>query len=186
MAVNGHSTLSRDPQWYLERARGLPPVLDQSANPGATRAAGFREAFKYYLRIAGNAWRFLRPYNSHRPNQAILEAIGWGRRFLSLERRGSAERMRTLRRIATLDHFLLAAPAELGSPIRIHSPFANMRVAAEICLASFARGCQGRHPPRRKTAFRSIMVWSNWRRVLQRLGKHYHISERLHFVVESW
>ena len=43
--VNGHSTLPRDPAWYLRAAEGLPPPPDHPPVPGFATARGWAAAF---------------------------------------------------------------------------------------------------------------------------------------------
>ena len=176
--VNGHSTLSRDPAWYLEHASKLPPMPDLPHIP-ASRGRRFREAFLYYARVAANVWRF--PfYRSHRPDLAILEAIGWARRFLSAKA-DEVQSAETLARLAGIDHFLLPLQLSSDHQIRVHSPFANMKVAAEHVIASFAREAPGNvHLVVKQHPLDNGLV--NWRRTTARLARRYGVQDRVHFL----
>lgn len=176
--VNGHSTLSRDPHWYLEQARHCPHRRSLPHIP-ADAGRRFREAFTYYRRVATGAWRFPH-YESHRPEPALLEAAGWAFRFAS--RRAAARRSdRVLAELAGLNHFLLPLQLNSDHQIRVHSPFANMKVAAEYVLASFARTApHATHLVIKQHPLDNGLV--RWRRLVEARARHYGIADRVHFI----
>jgi capsular polysaccharide export protein len=134
--VNGNSTLSKDPDWYMEAARTLPPL---PSHPGI--ASSFRrrasEAVSYYAQGVLQTWRFPH-YRSHREGKVIVEGLGWLRRLggnaAARERAG-----RILAGIGARPYFVFPLQLNSDHQIRIHSPFGNMRVAMDYVIESFAR-----------------------------------------------
>lgn len=176
--VNGHSTLSKDPEWYLERARRLPPVPKLPSIP-AREGRRWREAAGYYAKAILQSWRFPH-YQSHRPDFWAAEAIGWGIRLLN-GKRAVHRTAAALRRIRHLDHFLLPLQLSSDHQIRVHSPFTNMKVAAEYVIASFARAAPGGvHLAIKQHPLDNGLV--NWRRFIARRAAHYQVADRVHFI----
>ena len=133
--VNGHSTLSRDPEWFLREAEHLPaPEEPEPITASFNRR--LRDALRYYLAVWFNRWQF--PFHRpHRPGSLALEGIGWIVKF-ARERARRCDISAKLERIAREPYFLF--PLQLGSDyqIRTHSPFNNMRDAAIYVMESFA------------------------------------------------
>jgi len=134
--VNGFSSLSRDPDWYLAEARNLPPLPNRpSISASFPRRA--RDAFKYYSRVA-----LLRPlfpfYHSHRRGSLLVEAMGWVQKYA----RGKAEERHAeliVEALGTQPYFLFPLQLSNDYQIREHSPFQDMTEALHYVLASFAR-----------------------------------------------
>ena len=176
--VNGHSTLSKDPNWYLERAKKLPPLPDLPSIP-ASAGRRWREAAGYYAKSIFQSWRFLH-YESHRPDPWFAEATGWGLRLLG-EKRAERRTGRTLARIAQLQHFLLPLQLSSDHQIRVHSPFRNMKVAADYVIDSFARAApEGLHLVIKQHPLDNGLV--NWGRFIARQAQRHGIGDRVHFV----
>ncbi len=133
--VNGHSSLPRDPDWYVEQARCLPAVETRPPLPSYTAARGWA-AFFYHAEVVLQFWRF--PFDGgHRDRNPVWEGINFLRRF----RRREAEAARTAEALATLgtaDYFLFPLQLDSDYQIRIHSDFAAMRPAISTVLESFA------------------------------------------------
>ena len=55
--VNGHSSLPRNPDWYREKARGLPEPATPPAVPGSFRRRAFEDVL-YNLSSMAGVWRF--------------------------------------------------------------------------------------------------------------------------------
>jgi capsular polysaccharide export protein len=135
--VNGHSSLPRDPSWYRERARSLPPWQDPPAVPGSFRRRAVEDVLYTTASMAG-VWRF--PYYAtHRPYHQMIEYAGWLRR---LALRSKAER----RAAAAIDGlpdgdplFFFPLQLDCDYQVRVHSPFRAMYLAIEHVLTSFAR-----------------------------------------------
>ena len=138
--VNGLSTLPRDPQYYLDAARTLPPP----ANPDvggvpSSFARRAREDLAYNL--TAMALRPLFPgYQSHRPWHPMVEYAGWLRRLAGKKaavRRSNAVRARLERTGRPFMVFPLQLDCDYQ--IRMHSPFPGMEAAITDVLTSFAR-----------------------------------------------
>lgn len=133
--VNGHSSLPRDPDWYIEQARGLPPVEPRPPLPSYTAARGWA-AFFYHAEVVLQFWRF--PFDGgHRDRNPVWEGINFLRRF----RRREIEAERTAQALAALgasDYFLFPLQLDSDYQIRVHSDFAAMRPAIVKVLTSFA------------------------------------------------
>lgn len=176
--VNGHSTLSKDPNWYLERAKKLPALPDLPSIP-ASAGRRWREAAGYYAKSILQSWRFLH-YESHRPDPWFAEAAGWGLRLLG-EKRAERRTGTTLGQIAQLPHFLLPLQLSSDHQIRVHSPFRNMKVAADYVIDSFARAApEGLHLVVKQHPLDNGLV--NWRRFIARQARRHGIGDRVHFV----
>ncbi len=176
--VNGHSTLSRDPKWYVERARRLPPLPKLPSIP-ASAGRRWREAAGYYGKAILNSWRFPH-YQSHRPDSWIAEASGWGLRLLN-EKRAQRRTEATVEHIATLDHFLLPLQLSSDHQIRVHSPFLNMKIAADYVISSFARCAPDDvHLVVKQHPLDNGLV--NWRRFVSRSAREHAVADRVHFV----
>jgi capsular polysaccharide export protein len=176
--VNGHSTLSKDPSWYLDRAKQLPPFPELPSIP-AREGRRWREAAGYYAKSILQSWRFPH-YESHRPDMWIAEAAGWGVRLLN-DKRALRRTEETLATIKGLPHFLLPLQLSSDHQIRVHSPFVNMKVAADYVLDSFARAApEGLHLVVKQHPLDNGLV--NWRRFIGRQARRHGISDRVHFV----
>jgi capsular polysaccharide export protein len=176
--VNGHSTLSRDPHWYREQARGLPPVPQHAPVYSFPTARGWA-AFFYYAEVVLQTWRF--PFHgSHRPSNPVREGI----QHLIRGRQRDAEDARTqaaLERLAGTPYFLFPLQLDSDYQIRIHSPFGTMSAAIEQVLGSFAR-----HAP----AGLSLAVkehpldggLKDWRAIVGAVAARLGIAERVVFL----
>ena len=136
--VNGHSRLSRSPDYYLEQARALPPLPKFPPVPSSFNRRA-KEDLAYNL-----ASLLLTPlfpgYRTHRPWHILTEYVGWASRLL----RRSAERRRsgiTLNRLRAdgRPYFVFPLQLDCDYQIRVHSNFGGMQEAIETVLGSFAR-----------------------------------------------
>lgn len=179
--VNGYSTLPKDPNWYLQEARSLPPIPDL---PLITASFGrrARDSYWHYHRIVTGRWKY--PfYRTHRPNWIIGEGFGWLFRFSRAKRHAqmSAEAMD---RLKGRRYFVFPLQLSADYQIRIHSPFETMYEAAELVLGSFAR-----HAP----TDTMLLVkdhplycgFSDWGRILLRKAKTLGIAHRLVHVYDG-
>jgi len=134
--VNGNSTLSRDPDWYLKAARHLPPL---PTYPGVASSFKRRasEALAYYTQSVLQTWRFPH-YRSHREGLVIVEGLGWLKRF-STGKKARERAKLLLGKIGERPYFIFPLQLNSDHQIRIHSPFGNMRVAMDYVIESFAR-----------------------------------------------
>jgi capsular polysaccharide export protein len=173
--VNGHSRLSRDPEWLLEQAVHLPPVP-----PPIPITASFqrrmRDALRYYTADCANRWQFPL-FRSHRPGSLIVEGLGWLLKFA----RERLYRERTAKTVAHINrqHYFLF-PLQLNSDyqIRTHSPFKSMREATLFVMQSFAD-----HAP----ADVSLVIkehpldctFGSWSAFIRRHAKRLGLSDRI-------
>ena len=138
--VNGLSTLPRDPQYYLDAARALPPLADPDVSgvpTSFTRRA--REDLAYNL-TAMALRPFFPGYQSHRPWHPMVEYAGWLRRLAG--KKAAARRSNAVRaRLERTGRPFMVFPLQLDCDyqIRMHSPFPGMEVAITDVLTSFAR-----------------------------------------------
>ena len=176
--VNGHSTLPRDPQWYLEQARGLPPF-----SPGPGVASSFdrrtREAIQYYADALLQLWRFPH-YRSHRPESLVAEIAGWARRWWTKGREHERSDC-TEAEIAGRPFFLLPLQLNSDHQIRVHSPFADVPDALAVAVESFAAHAPAdtllvikRHP------LDNGLI--DWRRLVRDLAARNGVGARVHFL----
>jgi len=135
--VNGYSRLIRNKEWILEQARGLAP---ESFLPPITAsfARRVRDTARHYI-AAQITGRFTYPhYRTHRAGSTLMEAVGWGWKYLVAGRR-KREAERLLRDLRGTPYFLFALQLSGDYQIRNHSPFPDMRSAALYVMESFAR-----------------------------------------------
>ena len=176
--VNGHSRLTRNKEWLLEQAGALPPEPYLPPITASVRRR-VRDTARHY--IAVHAGRLAYPfYRTHRPGSALLEAAGWGWKYII---RGLRERQaeEVLRRLEGRPYFLLPLQLSGDYQIRSHSPFPDMRAAAAYVMESFAR-----HAPEEANLlikahpFDTSLV--NWRHFIRRRARRLGIEDRVHFI----
>lgn len=133
--VNGHSKMSRDPEWLMEQAAALPPVPRPIPITASFRRRA-RDALRYYTMDCAMRWQFPL-YRSHRPGSLIAEGLGWlfkfARQAVHQDRAAQA-----LKRIKAAPYFLFPLQLNSDFQIRTHSPFTSMRDATLYVLESFA------------------------------------------------
>ncbi len=179
--VNGHSTLSRDPEWYLDAARDLPPLpeLPPVASSFRRRAD---DALGYFTNNVIQRPLF-RHYRPHRPISPIVEGLGWMRRFAG-QKAARARAEAALARMRSIDYFALPLQLNSDSQIRTHSPFGNMKVATAYVIESFARSAPA-------DAFLVIKQHPldngllNWKRVVRARAIEHGIEDRVIFLEEG-
>lgn len=176
--VNGHSRLTRRKEWVLEQARDLPP---EPYLPPVT--ASFRRRVRDTARhyIAVHAGRLSYPhYRTHRQGSALMEAAGWGWKYLA---RGLRERQtrQVLTALRGKPFFLFPLQLSGDYQIRSHSPFPDMRAAAAYVMESFARHAHDEaHLLIKAHPFDTTMT--NWRSFIDRRARRLGIRERVHFI----
>ncbi len=133
--VNGHSTLPKDPQWFLEQARTLPTVPDL---PPITASFDrrVRDSYRYFHHVVTQCWRFPH-YRSHRPGSILIEGVRWGWKLVVTNRRVEKRTARALARIEGKRYFLFPLQLSSDYQIREHSPFPDMASAVHYVLDSF-------------------------------------------------
>lgn len=135
--VNGHSRLSRDPQYYLDAARTLPPAPAFGALPSSFTRRAWEDVT---YNIASLALVPLFPgYRTHRPWHILHEYFGWLARLM----RKKAETRRSAATLARLEssgkpYFVFPLQLTDDYQIRVHSEFDGIEPAIELVLQSFA------------------------------------------------
>ena len=176
--VNGHSRLARNREWLVEQAKALPPEPFLPPIRASFRRR-VRDTAKHY--IAVHAGRFAYPfYRTHRPGSALMEAIGWGWKWLTrgLRLRQTNEVLNSLE-----DKPFFLFPLQLSGDyqIRSHSPFPDMRAAASYVMESFARHApEEAHLLIKAHPFDTSL--SNWRSYVHRRASRLGIAQRVHFI----
>lgn len=135
--VNGHSTLPKDPQWYLETAAKLPPVPQHPAVPSSFRRRA-AEGLLYNVADVFTRWRYSN-WNNHRPWHPLVEGMGWLRKLRRRKER-DAEAAELMARLeaSSAPYFLFPLQLDSDAQIRLHSPFAGIADALKVVIASFA------------------------------------------------
>jgi len=176
--VNGHSRLARNKEWLIEQARALPP--EPFLPPvTATFRRRVRDTARHY--IAVHVGRLAFPfYRTHRTGSALVEAAGWGWKYLvrGLRQRQTNE---VLNRLEGKSFFLFPLQLSGDYQIRSHSPFPDMRAAASYVMESFARhAADEAHLLIKAHPFDTSL--SNWRSYVWRRARRLGIEERVHFI----
>jgi capsular polysaccharide export protein len=135
--VNGHSTLPRDPEWYLAEAAALPPAPQHDPVPSSFRRRASEGLF-YNAADVLTRWHY--PFwENHRPWHPLVEGMGWTRRLL--RRKAALEQANAvLDRLWQSDARYMLFPLQLDSDaqIRLHSPFVGIADALRMVISSFA------------------------------------------------
>jgi capsular polysaccharide export protein len=176
--VNGYSRLTRNKEWVIEQAKAMPP--EPYLPPiTATFRRRVRDTARHY--IAVHAGRLTYPfYRTHRPGSALLEAAGWGWKYLT---RGLRDRQaeKVLAGLDGKEFFLLPLQLSGDYQIRNHSPFPDMLAAASYVMESFARHAPAdAHLLIKKHPFDTSLF--NWRRYIDRRARRLGIRTRVHFI----
>lgn len=133
--VNGFSSLPRDPNWFLEEARALPPLPNRPPITASFKRRA-RDAFRYYFYVQFDpTFPF---YRSHRTSSLTAEFIGWVSKF-TMEKRELARADRVVGEIGDQPFFLFPLQLSNDFQIREHSPFQDMKEGVQYVLSSFAR-----------------------------------------------
>jgi capsular polysaccharide export protein len=176
--VNGYSRLTRNKEWVIEQAKALPP--EPFLPPiTATFRRRVRDTARHYVAVHAGRPAFPR-YRTHRPGSALLEAAGWGWKYLV---RGVRERRaeKVLEGLEDKRFFLLPLQLSGDYQIRNHSPFPDMLGAASFVMESFARHApEDAHLLIKKHPFDTTMF--NWRLHIDRRARRLGIRERVHFI----
>ena len=134
--VNGRSTLSRDPRWFLQQAAMLPPVPKLPSITASFKRRA-HDSYWHYHNVVTGKLRF--PfYRSHRPGSITLDGFGWLNRF-ALRKRRARQAEQALAAVNGKRYYLFPLQLTADYQIRAHSPFDDMATAAEYVLQSFAR-----------------------------------------------
>ncbi|KQX20875.1 MULTISPECIES: capsule biosynthesis protein [unclassified Sphingomonas] len=175
--VNGHSSLPRDPKWYLTAARTLPPLAKLPNVPSRFRRRA-QEATTYYARTSIGRWRFPH-YKSHRDRSAPAEAFGWLKQF-ALRGVHEEQAEAALSKLQGKRYFALPLQLSSDHQIRVHSLFGTMQAGASYVIESFARSAPDdtyllvKEHPLDSSLF-------SWRRFIRREAKRLDVADRVIF-----
>ncbi len=174
--VNGHSTLPRNPDYYLEEAAKAPPLGDIPHVEASFRRRAMEDLLYNFSSML--LWPLYPHYRTHRPHHALVEYGGW----LWKMARGLRSRRRSAKTVAKLaadaDFYLLPLQLNCDWQIRTHSKFGSMTPVIEMVLASFKA-----HAPAH-----SVLVIKqhplddgliSWRRLVARLAAASGLSDRV-------
>jgi capsular polysaccharide export protein len=175
--VNGHSSFPRSLRAIDLLANRLGRPDPVASVPGYFRHRALQAAFYY-----GAAWLsapFFPHYRSHRQASPMREALGWVRRFL---RRGAekSKSTRALTLLAGRPFFLLPLQLEGDSQLRFCSPFASMREALGLIIASFASA-----PPEAMLLVKMHPLDPgivSWRKIVADVATEAGIADRVVFI----
>ncbi|WP_445000738.1 capsule biosynthesis protein [Halomonas mongoliensis] len=180
--VNSHSLMPREPGWYRQTARMLPPVPEaqQFRSPFRTRAI---HDVAYHLAGLSNPLRFPH-YRNHAPVTAPREYAAYLQRFLKL--RLQRQRTRDARRIAELrntsaPYFVLALQLNGDAQIRDHSPFSDMRQVITKVMASFALSA----PSHTRLVIKNHpldMGLMNYAKSIRLLAQRFNLNDRIDYL----
>jgi capsular polysaccharide export protein len=173
--VNGHSSLPRNPDWYREKARGLPEPATPPAVPGSFRRRAFEDVL-YNLSSMAGMWRFPH-YATHRPYHQMIEYAGWLRR-LALMRRAGQWAEAAIETLTGDPIFFFPLQLDCDYQMRVHSPFRAMHLTIEHVLSSFAR----RAPPAARLVVKLHPLDSglvDWAGMIGHMAVEYMIAERV-------
>jgi capsular polysaccharide export protein len=135
--VNGHSLLSRDPQWYRDRAALLPPVPQHRKVSSSFRSRALQGLW-YNTTDVLTRWRYP-GWRTHRPWHPLVEGVGWARKLMQRdERQERGEALLSRLQDEKAGYFLFPLQLDSDAQIRLHSPFAGMIEAIKLVLQSFA------------------------------------------------
>lgn len=178
--VNGHSKLSKDPDWLLQQAAGLPPMPPEIRITASFKRR-VRDALRYYTADCITRWQY--PFfRSHRPGSVILEGLGWCLKFT--RKRLHKKRMRRAVDQVGKDAPYFLFPLQLNSDyqIRTHSPFQSMYEAALYVMESFARFA----PPHTMLVIKEHPLdceFRSWHRFVKKNARTLGISDRVLHIV---
>jgi capsular polysaccharide export protein len=176
--VNGHSRLARNKEWLVEQANALPP--EPYLMPiTATFRRRVRDTARHYIAVHAGALAY--PfYRTHRPGSALMEAAGWGWKYLVSGLR-ARQTDKVLRGLEGKRFFLFPLQLSGDYQIRSHSPFPDMRAAARYVMESFARHApEDGHLLIKAHPFDTSLF--NWRSNIDRHARRLGVRDRVHFI----
>jgi len=176
--VNGHSRLSRDPDWWRGAAEALSPA---DADPFVPSSFDYRrrQTVRHAAAMLGQAWRFPH-YRPHRPAAAPVEALGWALRWAGRGRAGGLTE-RATRALGDRPYFLLPLQLDGDYQLRTHSPFSGMAEALHYVVRSFA----ARAPQEARLVVKRHPLdggLTDWNASVARAAGRYGVGERVHYM----
>lgn len=178
--VNGHSSLPRDPQWYLETAAKLPAVEQHPPVPSTFRRRAL-EGLAYNFADVFTRWHY-KNWNNHRPWHPLVEGMGWLRKLRrGKEREAQGAALLQRLRDSSARYFLFPLQLDSDAQIRLHSPFAGIAEATKVVIASFAA-----HAPKDTRLVIKEHPLDNgvrdWELVSRDLAERYGVADRVDYL----
>lgn len=176
--VNGRSTLSRDPNWFIAEARRLPAELELRPITSSFRRRARDSYWYYHYATIG---RLLYPhYRSHRSASILKEGLGWLWKF-AREGRARKAAESVLGRLAGTPFFVLPLQLSGDYQIRAHSPFPDTQSAATYAIESFAANAR----PDVQLLLKAHPLdcsFFNWAAFVRDAARRPGLEGRLHFI----
>ncbi|GBQ95344.1 capsule biosynthesis protein [Asaia lannensis] len=178
--VNGHSTLPRNSEWYIQQAQRCPPLAPHKTVPSSFRRRAL-EAVAYNASDILTRWRFPH-WEDYRPWGAWYEGVSWLKR-LAKKKKAIARSRESLLWLERNNAPYMLCPLQLDadSQIHLHSDFAGMTPALSMIMISFAK-----HAP--KSLYLVIKEHpldngvKNWKLLVSELAAALGISDRVRYV----
>lgn len=177
--VNAYSSLGRDPQWFLDAARDLPPWTDAAPAPNHMTRRAVEDIL--YVVATGLARRRFPHYQTHRPWSSWVEYAGGARRMVRKPwaKRRLTETLNALSREAK-PYYLFPLQLEADSQIRLHSKFGGIRPAIEMVIASFAAFA----PAESRLIITEHPLDTcpfDWRQIVAEIAEGHRVNDRVFF-----
>ncbi len=136
--VNAYSSLSKDPDWFVNYAKHLPAQKISDATGGGLGIRAWHD-IRYHI-----AKTLLKPwfphYQSHRPDHIIREYWGFIRRIPAVKFYYSKRANQRINALISSQKSFYLLPLQLGadSQMRLHSPFKTVTEMILKTIQSFA------------------------------------------------
>lgn len=178
--VNGHSTLPRDPEWYLREAAALPTAPEHHPAPASFRRRAM-EGLAYNTADLLTRWRYPH-WENHRPWHPLVEGMGWARRLLQRgEAAARSDALIAKLRASREPYMLFPLQLDSDAQIRLHSPFAGISDALKLVIESFAA-----HAPAQLRLVVKEHPLNNgvrdWRLETMELARRHAVAERVDYL----
>jgi capsular polysaccharide export protein len=178
--TNAHSRLPRDAGWF----RKIDATLPAHAHGAPFSASFWKRAAHDVAYHAASFWNpvMFPHYRTHAPARADREYLSYLRRFARMRRRQRSDMACVSALVENSTPFFLL-PLQLDSDvqIRVHSGFADMSVAADHVLASFARAA----PPDARLLVKNHPLDNGLRdyaRIVTDLAERHGLTRRVDYV----
>jgi capsular polysaccharide export protein len=136
--VNAHSSLPKDPDWYLKNGKDL---FKHTHGEETGYKLSTRVWHDIRFHIANLLYQFKFPhYRTHRPHKAHVEYAGWIWRFSRLPLY-KWQAYKTIRKLVKekKSYYLLPLQLNSDSQIRIHSEYASVEDVLKKVITSFVQ-----------------------------------------------
>ncbi len=180
--VNGHSHLPKEPEFYLQAAKTLPPLQEPPAFVGSFTRRALEDVLYNVTSLL--LWPLYPGYKTHRPWPILVEYYGWIKR-LALSRRAKRRMIREWPRLeAGKPFFFFPLQLDCDTQIRNHSSFGRLKPAIIHILTSFANHAPADHLLAIKEhPLDNGLV--DWRRFIQKEAEKQGIADRIVYFEEA-